>query len=117
MATQRKSLATSLVVWPVIYLVASLVHFVQNAQFRPNCPNLPASWTRTGVYYAWLGMTTVGMCGYVLGRPGHLRVGLIFLMIYCLLGLESLGHYVFAPMVDHTWAMNFSARFNGHPAG
>ncbi len=102
----RKSVPTSIIALLAIYLTASLIHFIHNAEFLQKYPNLPPSWTRAGVYFAWLGMTLVGALGYVLLNRGHPRAGLLFLGIYAALGLESLGHYAFAPMAAHTISMN-----------
>jgi hypothetical protein len=101
-----KSLHTSLVVLLLTYAVASLVHFVHNAEFLGDYPNMPASWSRAGVYSAWLGMTGVGVCGWLLLVRGSARTGLLLLAIYSALGLDSLGHYMLAPMSAHTIAMN-----------
>lgn len=106
MPTARQSPLGSLAVLLLIYAVASLVHFVHNAEFVVDYPNMPASWSRADVYLAWLGMTAVGVCGWFLLVRGLPRAGLLCLAVYAALGLESLGHYVFAPMSSHTIAMN-----------
>jgi hypothetical protein len=102
----RNSVPPSLVVLLVIYLIASLVHFVHNAEFLRDYPNLPASWTRPEIYCAWVGMTIVGASGYMIIARGYPRLGLLFLVLYSGLGLDSLGHYAVAPMAAHTTAMN-----------
>jgi uncharacterized membrane protein len=101
-----KSLHTSLAFLLLTYAVAGLVHFVHNAEFLGDYPNMPASWSRAGVYFAWLGMTGVGVCGWLLLVRGFARSGLVLLAIYSALGLDSLGHYLLAPMSNHTIAMN-----------
>lgn len=111
MATIPKSVPASLVALLAIYLAASLVHFVHNAEYLQDYPNLPASWTRGEIYYAWLGMTAVGISGYTLMKRGYPRLGLLTLIVYCALGLESLGHYVVAPMAVHTVGMNSTILF------
>ncbi len=88
-----KCIPKSLVASIGLYLVASLVHFVHNAEFLRDYPNLPASWTSTGIYVAWLGMTSVGLSGYVLMSRGHPRLGLGALMIYCALGSLRRRHF------------------------
>jgi hypothetical protein len=88
------------------YGVASLAHFIHNAEFVADYPGLPLSWTRGGVYLAWLGMTAVGILGWVLLRRGYAFAGPLVLVVYALLGLDSLGHYVVAPFSAHTLAMN-----------
>ena len=90
----------------VLYGVASLVHFVHNAEFLSDYPNMPASWSRMGVCVAWVGMTAVGVAGWTLVARGVHITGLVFLVFYAGFGLDSLGHYVLAPMSSHTIAMN-----------
>lgn len=103
--------ASALAALLAIYAAASLAHFVHNAEFLPDYPGLPASWTRGGVYLAWLGMTAVGVGGWLLVRYGHLIRGLLLIVIYAACGLDSLGHYVVAPMSAHSAAMNATILF------
>ena len=95
-----------LIVLLLIYGVASLVHFIHNAEFLAHYPNLPSSWSRTDVYLAWVGMTLFGVVGWLLVNRGLLRTGLVIVAVYATLGLDSLGHYVVAPLSDHSIAMN-----------
>ena len=88
------------------YAVASLLHFVHNAEFLAEYPNLPASWTRTGVYLAWVGLSAVGLAGWLMVSRGYQRVGLALVCVYALLSIDSLGHYAVAPFSAHTSAMN-----------
>lgn len=90
----------------VIYGVASLVHFTHNAEFLADYPNLPRSWSPEHVYLAWIGMTIVGVVGWLLLSRGFALTGLFALVVYAALGLDSLGHYVLAPLSAHTVAMN-----------
>lgn len=90
----------------VAYGAASLVHFVHNAEFIRDYPGLPATWTRGGVYLAWLGMTCVGLFGWWMLQRNWGVAGALVLSGYALLGLDSLGHYVVAPMAAHTAIMN-----------
>ena len=103
----QKTLLTLL----VIYGVASLIHFIHNAEFLTDYPNLPTSWTRAGVYLAWVGLTAIGVGGWFLMVRGFPRIGLLVLALYAMLGLDSLGHYVLAPMSDHTLGMNSTILF------
>lgn len=89
-----------------LYAVASLIHFVHNAEFLGAYPGLPASWSRGGVYFAWLAMTAVGGAGALLVYRGREWSGLALLAVYAVLGLDSLGHYVVAPLSAHTAMMN-----------
>jgi hypothetical protein len=53
----------------IAYGVGSLVHFVHNAEFLAEYPNMPMWLSRADVYVAWLGITAIGVAGYVLA--GH----------------------------------------------
>jgi hypothetical protein len=99
---ERKALAALL----LVYAAASLIHFVHNAEFIGDYPNLPVTWTRADVYVAWLAMSAVGMAGWVAMSRGYRVLGLLILAGYAAFGLDSLGHYVLAPLSSHTLAMN-----------
>lgn len=88
------------------YCGASLIHFIHNAEFLQHYPGLPASWSSTGVYVAWMVMTLVGGIGAMLYFRGHRRIGLAILAVYAALGLDSIGHYFVAPLSAHSTAMN-----------
>lgn len=92
----------------VAYTAASLFHYSHNAEFLDEYPNMPAWLSRTKVYGAWLGVTAVGLVGYLLVRWRYLLPGLVVLAVYGLLGLDGLGHYVVAPVSAHTLTMNLS---------
>lgn len=51
-------------------------------------------------------MTIVGVAGWVLVNREYQIVGLLFLAIYAILGIGSLGHYVLAPLSAHSVTMN-----------
>ena len=89
----------------LFFALASLVHFTHNAEFLAEYPNMPASLTRGNVYLAWVGMTCVGVAGWLLLQRWR-WAGLLLLAVYAALGLDSLGHYVLAPMSSHTPGMN-----------
>ena len=90
----------------VVFGLASLVHFVHNAEFVRDYPSLPATWTRADVYLGWIGMTAIGMFGWALLARGHDITASLAIAVYAALGLDSLGHYAVAPMAAHTFAMN-----------
>ena len=92
----------------VAYAVASLVHFAHNAEFLADYPNMPAWLSSAKVYLAWLGVTAVGVFGYLLVRRGFWRAGLFVIGVYAALGFDGLAHYGFAPMAAHTATMNFT---------
>jgi hypothetical protein len=93
------------------YLGASLLHFIHNAEFVQDYPNLPGWITRSSVYATWLGITAGGLVGYVLYRLKRRVIGLIVLCLYAAIGLDGLLHYVLAPMGAHTHGMNFTIWF------
>lgn len=86
----RKPAEKTLLVLLLIYGAASLAHFVHNAEFLADYPNLPISWTRAGVYFAWIGVTVVGVGGWVLVARGYRLAGLLLLAVYAALGLDKL---------------------------
>lgn len=90
----------------VVYAAASLAHFIHNAEFLRDYPGMPASWTREGVYVVWVAMTLTGVVGWLLAMRGYPIVGLLLVALYAVGGLDSLGHYLLAPMSGHTAAMN-----------
>jgi hypothetical protein len=100
-----------------VYAAASLIHFIHNAEFLGDYPGLPASWSRGGIYFAWLAMTAVGGVGASLLGKAHELMGLLLLAIYAALGLDSLGHYVVAPLSAHTAMMNVTILLEVGAAG
>lgn len=88
------------------YCLASLIHFVHNAEYLSEYPNLPVWLSRSRVYIAWLAITSVGAIGLWLVRGTYPVLGLILLAVYALLGFDGLGHYAVAPMAAHTATMN-----------
>ena len=57
----------------LLYCAASLVHFAHNAEFLADYPNLPAWLSRAQIYAVWLGITAIGVAGYILCRVGRRR--------------------------------------------
>jgi len=95
----------------LLYVVASLLHFIHNAEFAETYPNLPAWITRSSVYLTWLVITAVGLLGYLLNRYLHRVVGFGLLSVYAAVGLDGLLHYTRAPMCAHSHGMNFTIWF------
>lgn len=92
----------------VTYCAASLLHYVHNAVFLDEYPNMPAWLSPARVYAAWLGVTVVGLVGYFLVRRGYRVAGLAVIAVYAALGLDGLGHYSLAPLSAHTFTMNLT---------
>jgi hypothetical protein len=92
----------------IIYGAASLCHFVHNATYIQDYPNLPAWLTPVGVYVSWCVIAAIGVLGYWLYRKVSRGLGLVVIGIYALFGFDGLGHYMLAPLGAHTFAMNAS---------
>jgi hypothetical protein len=88
-----------------LYCAASFAHFLHNAEFLRDYPNLPAWLTRLQVYAVWLGITALGATGYLL-RARWRRLGLAVLAVYAAIGFDGLLHYTRAPLMAHSRTMN-----------
>jgi hypothetical protein len=97
-----------LLVLCLAYAAASLIHFAHNAEFLADYPNMPDWLSRATVYAAWLGLTAVGVTGYMLVHRGFQLIGLLVIALYAALGFDSLSHYVIAPFSAHTGMMHFT---------
>ena len=93
------------------YGAASLAHFLHNAEFCGDYPNLPAWITRGSVWLIWAILALIGGSGLRLFRRGYRKSGLVVLAVYGALGCYGLGHYGLAPIVRHTAMMNFTIWF------
>jgi hypothetical protein len=99
--------------WALIglYTVASLIHFVHNAQYIAFYPNMPSWITSATVYKAWLAIALVGTVGIGFLKIGWSVVGAIFVAAYGALGIDGLGHYSLALCSEHTLAANLTIWF------
>jgi hypothetical protein len=104
----RRPTARALLILFLVYAGASLFHYAHNAEFLAEYPNMPAWLSRMKVYAAWLGVTTLGLFGYLLVRRGHQIAGLCVLAVSAALGFDGLGHYSLAPLSAHTPLMNLT---------
>jgi len=98
----------ALLVLLLTYGAASLLHHVHNAEFLPQYPNMPAWLSPAQVYAAWIGVTLIGVVGYLLVRRGYQLAGLFVIAAYAALGFDGLGHYSVAPLSAHTVTMNLT---------
>jgi len=96
----------SLLALVVVHAAASLVHFVHNATFLADYPNMPEWITPAGVYTAWLAEAAIGAIGVILFLRGRTMIGLALIAIYAVLGLGGLDHYTLASISAHTLPMN-----------
>jgi len=92
----------------LVYGAASLLHFVHNAVYLHDYPNLPAWLTAGGVLAAWGVVAGTGIAGYLLYSRVSRVVGLVVIAIYAAFGLAGLDHYTVAPVSAHTMAMNLT---------
>ncbi|HMN45851.1 MAG TPA: hypothetical protein PKE27_14830 [Povalibacter sp.] len=95
----------------IAHVVATLIHFVHNAVFLADYPNLPAWLTAGGVYASWIVLTAVGLLGLALLRYVAVPLGLGVLVLYALLGFGGFDHYTVAAISAHTTAMNLTILF------
>jgi len=95
----------------VVYFLATLAHFVHNAEFIAIYPNMPAWITRETVYLAWLAIASVGVAGLIASRFGWSALGALLLGAYGALGLDGLQHYTLALCSEHTLAANMTIWF------
>ncbi len=92
----------------LIYTAASLLHFVHNATYLHDYPNMPPSLTSLGVYGAWCVVAAVGLLGFWVYRRVHRIAGLVLIAVYAVLGFAGLDHYIIAPVSAHSWAMHLT---------
>jgi hypothetical protein len=102
---------TLLIALSVAYCLASLVHFVHNAENLAQYPNMPPWLSQSKVYASWLGITAVGALGLAFVRSRYGTAGLVLIAVYATFGFDGLGHYALAPISAHTLAMNLSIWF------
>jgi len=95
----------------MVYLAASLLHFVHNAEFLGDYPNLPTWLTRSDVYFVWIGQAVIGLVGFSLYLRGRQMPGLLLIGLFAAFGFDGLLHYTRAPFGAHTVAMNFTIGF------
>ena len=105
-STIRRIVARALPWLLLLYCGTSLLHFVHNAEFIADYPNLPLWISRNAIYFSWFAIFTIGLFGYFLYRSRYTTVGLVLLAIYATLGLDGLLHYSRAPIAAHTAGMN-----------
>ena len=88
-----------------MHAAASLLHFVHNATFLADYPNMPGWISPGGIYAVWLGEAAIGAAGVWMFLRGRM-IGLALIAIYAVLGFGGLDHYTLAPISAHTVAMN-----------
>jgi hypothetical protein len=91
-----------------VYCAASLLHYAHNAAFVDAYPNMPAWLSSAKIHGAWMGVTAVGLAGYLLVWRGYQIVGFAVIVIYAVIGFDGLAHYGLAPVSAHSAMMNFT---------
>ena len=94
-----------------VYFIASLAHFVHNAEFIAFYPNMPAWLSREKVYLAWLAIASLGVAGLVVALLGLRTLGALLIGAYGASGLDGLGHYTLALCSEHTLTSNLTIWF------
>jgi len=106
-ASHRAFHPPAVLLWlAALYCAASLAHFVHNAEYLAQYPNLPVWLTRSQVYLSWLAISAIGAMGLLLARSRYAAPGLLLVALYACLGFDGLEHYALAPISAHTIAMN-----------
>jgi hypothetical protein len=95
----------TLLVLMLLHGGASLLHFVHNAVYLDEYPNMPAWLTPLGVMAAWLVAAAPGVLGWWLYTRGLRVLGLAFVALFAALGYAGLDHYVVAPFSAHSAGM------------
>lgn len=90
------------------FLLASLAHFIHNAEYIAYYPGMPGWLTREKVYLFWLAFASPGVVAVICARLRRPRLALGFLAVYGALGLDALGHYALALCSEHTLAANIT---------
>lgn len=90
------------------YTLASLAHFVHNAEFIAFYPGMPAWISRETVYQAWLVVAAVGALGVGLRLLGRSLLSALMMAAYGALGLDGLAHYSLGLCAEHTWLANLT---------
>jgi len=91
-----------------LYTLASLAHFIHNAEYIAFYPGLPVWMTRESVYLAWLGVASVGVLSLAAAWRDWPRIAAVILAAYGLLGTDGLLHYTLALCSEHTLATNLT---------
>lgn len=105
MLSTMSSMNRALLSLVLVHAAASLVHFVHNAAYLADYPNMPAWISPAGIYGVWLAEAAVGALGVLFMLRGR-STGLVLIALYAVLGFAGLDHYTLAPISAHTLAMN-----------
>ena len=86
-------------------VISTGIHYTDNFLFYQKYPQ-PEWITLDSIYICWVILTLVGIMGYWLYRVGNLGGAYVFLSIYSLTGLSSLGHYLYGAMSEFSFKMH-----------
>ncbi|MES2976982.1 MAG: hypothetical protein V4731_01040 [Pseudomonadota bacterium] len=94
-----------------VYFVASLAHFVHNAEYIALYPGISGWLSRETIYLAWAAVTSLGLGALLLARSALRTAALVCLGAYGAFGLDGLAHYTLALCSEHTLAANLTIAF------
>jgi hypothetical protein len=86
-------------------IVITLLHYTDNYMSIDEYPQ-PGWIHGETIWLAWSLFTLVGIAGYLMYRDGKRVAAGIYLLVYSITGLSSLGHYQSGSMGDFTTRMH-----------
>lgn len=95
----------------ILYCSASLFHFMHNAIYIDEYPDLSGGVSAIGVSIAWIGFTCIGLVSYVLIHRDKRFIVPILLVAYGALEFDGMGHYSLEPISSHTYMLNVAIWF------
>ncbi|MEV4057310.1 hypothetical protein AB0J55_39405 [Amycolatopsis sp. NPDC049688] len=99
-------------------LLSTTLHYAHNAirvTDYPQLPGVPATAAGIAVAVVWVLLTTAGWLGYRAYAQGRYPRALVFLLVYSLTGIVTLGHFLAGvPQIPAFW---FATIFTDAVAG
>ena len=80
-----------LLVFVLLYTIATCLHFVHNGVYVHDYPNMPGWIGRADVALGLGGVLAIGLAGWLLYAKGWQRTGLLVLAAYAALGFDGLA--------------------------
>ena len=106
-----EKLPRPLLIFALLYLAASFIHFAHNAEFLAEYPKLPDWLTRANVYLAWAATLLPGFIAFFAWARGHKMWAYGLLAVWGALSYLGLDHYYVAPLSAHTHIANLTILF------
>jgi hypothetical protein len=95
----------------VASIASTAVHYSDNAIALDRYP--PDTVTIPGIVVTWVGLTAIGLLGYVLYRRERFPAAQICLAIYSITGISTLAHYLYDGTGDLEWWRHVSMVSDG----